>query len=125
MDKLRAAWASVTPLRTDYAAIVAEIHAAQVMGDASCFTRGPHVSITHMGYFKPPNDAFVNELRGKDRRSAKEWEYINGEGVWIEVALFALDMVRNVDDPEQSCRQLGIAEMGCAAAMEVLSMRAQ
>lgn len=71
-EKLRAAWDLIALECTDYSTIVSEIHPAKVMDDASCFTRGPHLSITHMGYFKPPNDAFITELRDKDHRSVKE-----------------------------------------------------
>lgn len=71
-EKMRAAWASIAPEWKDYAAVVSEIHPANVMGDASCLSRGPHVSITHMEYLKPTNEVFVTELRAKDRHSAKK-----------------------------------------------------
>ena len=47
-----------------------------------------------MGFFKPPVDAFLSDLRSKDRRSAKEWEYINGAGVWTELGLSALEVAK-------------------------------
>ena len=126
LDMVRAAWAAVTPKRSDYASVVAEIQAAKALGDSGCFERGPHVPITHMGYFRPPNDAFLIELRSKDQRSAKEWEYINAAGVWLEVAMFSMEMVRTGNDDTQSfATKLRMAEAGMAAAMEVLSMRAQ
>ena len=60
--------------------MVTEINPSKLVGEARIFERGPYVPITHMGYFKPATDAFLVELKNKDRRSAKEWEYVNGAG---------------------------------------------
>lgn len=80
---LRAAWATRKPARLDYAAVVNEIKAAKLVGEASIFVPGPHVPITHMAYLKPPVDAFNSKLKSKDRRSGKEWEYVNSAFVWL------------------------------------------
>ena len=61
-----------------------------MLGEGSAFERAPHVPVTHMGYFKPDADAFISELRSRDRRSAKEWEYVNAAVVWAELGLWAL-----------------------------------
>lgn len=62
---MRATWAYVATERKDYDAVESDIHAASEMGNVTCFSRGTHVSIAHMGYLKPPNDNFVTELRAK------------------------------------------------------------
>lgn len=74
------------------------------MGDGSCVVRGLHVSITQTGYFKHPNDDFVAELRVKDLRSAKEWDYVYGGGVQVDAEI-ALDMVYNCSDPFDAGRR--------------------
>lgn len=45
--------------------------------------------------------------------------------MWLEVALLALHMARNEKDPFGARKKIRIDELGSAAAMEVLSMRAQ
>ena len=76
-----AAWATASPERRDYGTVVTELNSLKLVGEESVVERGHHVPVTHMGYFKPLADAFVSDLRSKDRRSAKEWEYINAAGV--------------------------------------------
>lgn len=52
------------------------MNAAKIVGEASVFERGPHVPITHMGYFKPNLDAFAVQIRQRteDRtRSGSMW----------------------------------------------------
>lgn len=63
------------------------------------------MSITQTGYFKHPNDDFVAELRVKDLRSAKEWDYVYGGGVPVDVAKSALNMVYNCSDPFDAGRR--------------------
>lgn len=77
MASLCAAWAAAKPTRYDYATVVNEMNASKLCGEESIFERGPHVPIAHMEKFKPPTDAFLVELKSKERRSAKEWDYIN------------------------------------------------
>jgi hypothetical protein len=50
-----------------------------------------------MEFFKPPATAFLSELKAKDRRSAKEWEYIN-VGVWLELGQAEMVLARNGED---------------------------
>lgn len=77
----RAVWATVKPERRDFGAVVTELNSARLVGEGGIFERGPHVLVTHMGYVKPPLDAPFMELCSKDRRSAKEWEYLNAIGM--------------------------------------------
>lgn len=125
-ELVRVAWATGKPTRQDYAAVVNDMNAAKLVGEGSVFERGPHVPATHLAYFKPPVDAFLTELKSKDRRSSKEWEYINAAGVWNEMGLSALSLLRtNPGDTEQFGRMLALAEDAFKASLEVLSMRAQ
>lgn len=83
------------------------------------FARGERVPISHFGYFKPPATAFAAELRKRNKRYAKEWEYINAAGVWVEVALVSLRYaMEKAPDYEQVTRMLGVAERGAKAALE-------
>lgn len=63
-----AAWLSIALESKDYAAVLSEIQTASLMGDARFFSRGPHLPITNMGYFKPPNDELVTETLCKGPR---------------------------------------------------------
>ena len=65
-------WAVAKPLRDYYAVVVSELNASKLVGEVSLFERGPFVPITHLGYCKPQTDAFLNELKSKDLRSAKK-----------------------------------------------------
>lgn len=65
-------------------------------------------------------------MKAKDRRSVKEWEYINGAGVWLETGLAALLLCKEgTDDLESITRRLALAEKALKAALEILLMRAQ
>lgn len=92
----------------------------------SVFERGRHVPVTHMGYFKPAATAFLSELRSQDRRSAKEWEYLNVIGVWTELGLAALEVAKAHDGTiEDMGRRLGLEEKSFKAAIKVASRRSQ
>ena len=123
---VRAGWESAVPARRDYGHVVAELSSLKLVGEGSVFERGPHAPVTHMGYFKPAADAFVSELRSRDRRSAKEWEYINAAGVWTKMGLSALIVPKDQSEEDPSmARKLALAEKSIRAALEVLSMRAR
>lgn len=123
---VRSAWATGTPRRSDYGDVVSELNTLKLVGEGSVFERGPHVPVTHLGYFKPPTDAFLSDLKAKDRRSAKEWEYINSAGVWTELGLAALEVAKDQEGSiEDLGRRLSLAQQSFKAALEVLSMRAQ
>ena len=125
-SELQEKWAVAKPTKVDFAAVVTDINATKLVGEASVFERGPHLPITHMAYFKPNMDAFLVELKSKDRRSAKEWEYVNGSGVWVETGLSALSLCKEAaKDMDEMARYLSLAEASLKAALEVLSMRAQ
>ena len=124
--EIRALWSSATPTRHDIAAVVNELNSIKLVGEASVFERGPYVPISHMAFFKAPIDAFATDLKSKDRRSAKEWDYINGAGTWLESGLAALRLAREGDRNTAECaRHLALAEQFLQASLEVLSMRAQ
>lgn len=61
-----------------YSQVVEALNANKLFREVSIFERGPHVPVTHMAYLKPLMDAFLVELKSKDRRSAKKWEYTKG-----------------------------------------------
>lgn len=56
------------------------------------FERGTHVSVTLMEFFKPVMEDFFTEIRQNDRRTAKEWDYINYKGLWAEFGQRALEV---------------------------------
>lgn len=119
-------WATAKPTRHDYTAVVSEMNAVKLVGEGSVFERGPHVPITHMEYFKPPMDAFAVELKTKDLRSVKEWEYVKSAGVWLETGLAALSLCEEgEEDAKVLTRRLALAEKAPKASLEVLLMRAQ
>jgi uncharacterized membrane protein YgcG len=99
----------------------------QMVGEGSIFERGAHVPVTHMELFKPPATAFLSELKAKDRRSAKEWEYVNAAGVWLELGHAAMALARDMEDrtADELARMLALADKAFAAAREVLVMRGQ
>ena len=72
--------------------MVSELNSSKLVGEGSVFERGAHVPVTHMGFFKPPKDAFLADPKSKDRWSAKEWEYINAAGVRLELGMASLDV---------------------------------
>lgn len=124
-EAMVAAWKAGKPTRRDYADVASELTSLKLVGEGSIFERGPHVPITHMGYFKPPPDAFLSDLKSKDRRSAKEWEYVNAIGVWTEICRSAMEAAKTTEDPAELGRKLALAEEAIGAVYEVASMRAQ
>jgi hypothetical protein len=71
----------------------------QMVGrEANSSAGGTSPSLTYMAFFKAPATAFLSELDAKDRRSAKEWEYINAVGVWLELGQAAMALARNRED---------------------------
>lgn len=75
-------WAPSVSKRKEYAEFVQEPNSLEMVGEESAFTRIRHVPATHLSYYKPLMDSFLTSLKSKDRRPAKEWEYINAAGVW-------------------------------------------
>ena len=123
---LRAAWAAAAPAKKDYGLVVSAFNSSKLVGEGSTFERGAHVPVTHMGYFKPPKGAFLAAPKSKDRRSAKEWEYINAAGVWLELGMASRDVAATESGTEQDMgRQLKLAQKSLKASLEMLSMRAQ
>jgi hypothetical protein len=125
---LKSAWKAATPTRQDFGAVVSELQSMQMVGEGSIFERGAHVPVTHMAFFKPPATAFLSELKAKDRRSAKEWEYVNAAGVWLELGQAALALAKEGDEDMSvavAARMLALSEKAFGAAREVLAMRGQ
>jgi hypothetical protein len=105
-----------------------EMQSMQMVGKGSIFERGAHVPVTHMAFFKPPATAFLSELKPKDRRPAKEWEYIIAAGVWLELGQAAMALARRGEDdmtPAVMARMLALADKAFRAAREVLVIRGQ
>lgn len=126
MSELRTRWSVAKPTRDNYANVVSDINATKLVGEASIFERGTHVTITHMGYFKHSTDAFLVELRLKDRRTAKEWEYINEAWVWAETSLSALSLCKESETSTKGfARNIEVAEEELRVITEVLSIRDQ
>lgn len=80
-----AAWAIAKPERREYAIAVSELISARLVGEGGILDWCPHVCITHMGYFKPPNDSLIDKLRSQHRRSVKEWDFLNSSSDWMEL----------------------------------------
>lgn len=59
------------------------MNALNLVGEGGVFERGPYVLVTHIGYFNPPIEAFLSNLKAKDRQSAMGCEYINAAGIWM------------------------------------------
>jgi hypothetical protein len=100
----------------------------QMVGEGSIFERGAHVPVTQMAFFKPPATAFLSEQKSKGRRSAKEWEYVNAVGVWLELGQAALAIVKDGEDSmttAEMARLLALADKAFGAARDVLAMRGQ
>lgn len=125
-SKLRALCFTAKATRHDFAAEVSELNSIKLIGEASVFKRGSYVPITHLAFFKAPFDSFAIDLKSKDRRSAKEWDYINGAVVWLESGLAALRLAREGEGNGSECsRHLALAEQILTASLGVLSKRAQ
>jgi hypothetical protein len=127
LRNLKVAWKGGAPETSDYGEAVAELNSSQMVGAASVFERVSHVPVTHLEFFKPPATSFLSELRNKDRRSAKEREYINAAGVWLELGQSALALAREGDEEDDGVvmsRRLALADKAIEAALEVLRMRA-
>lgn len=91
-DQFRADWVALKPNRSNYFLVVQELNGSKLMGECNVFERGSFVSLTHMGYFRPQTDAFIADLKSKDRKSAKECEHINPVGVWLDLGLVSLEV---------------------------------
>lgn len=125
---LRNAWRAIDrPRRETVGEAVIELQSAAMVGEGSSFERGAHVSALHFNYFKPPETPFLSSLRSRDRRSAKEWEYINAAGVWLDISRKSLEkcMEDESGGVEKWAARLSLVAAGMDAAMEVLLMRAQ
>ena len=122
---VRAAWAVAKPDRPQFSEVVQLLATLREEGNGSVFRRGPHVQASHFGFFKPEVDAFYQTLQRKDRRSAKEWEYINAAGAWADMATTMMVIAKNeTGTQEQFAARLALVEKAIIACREVLAMRA-
>jgi hypothetical protein len=101
----------------------------QILREGSIFERGGgHVPVTHMAFLKPPATAFLSELKAKDRRSAKEWEYINAVWMRLDLGQAAMALAQNgeaVMTPAEMARMPALTDKAFGAAREMLAMRGQ
>lgn len=110
-ELVRVAWATAKPTRLGYVAVVNKSNAAKVVGERGALQRAPQVPVTHLGYFKPPIDAFLTERKVKDRRFSKQWEYINTAVVCNQMGLLALSLIcTTAGDTKQFFRLLSLAK---------------
>lgn len=110
----------------DYVVVVSYMHDGKLLGCANAFKRADHVPKTQIGYFKPENNAFMVEMKAKDRRSAEDWVYVNGAGVWLETGLTTMEIdLETGGSVEDLGDRLVFAEKYFRAAIEVLSIPAQ
>lgn len=70
-DLLRTALRTLKAGRRDFVQVVTELNTAKLVGEGGIFERGQNVPVTHMEYFMPPADELLDDLKAKDRRSAK------------------------------------------------------
>lgn len=120
------AWATGAPTRRDYEVVVSELSALRLVGEEAQFDGGPHVPVTHMVYFKPSADAFLSQLKAKDRRSATEWGTHQRDGGMNGTMPRGDDVGeggRHGGNGSDFGRGLKIAEDSLKVAFEVVSMR--
>lgn len=123
---MRASWSTLKSGRRIFGKVVTELNDSKLVGEGSVSNRGPHVQVTDMKYFNPPADAFLMNLRVKDRRSAKEWEYVNLAVVWAEMAGMESKVAKTERrTAEEMGRFLALDDLSNKATLEVLGMRAQ
>lgn len=78
-----------------------------------------------MGYFKPPRDAHLSDLRNKDRGSAKEFEYVIAANFYTNLGLMEIKVARSGgSSAEDMGRMLQLVEIAMKAVVEVLSRSA-
>jgi len=107
---------------SDYANLVNHQLAAGMVGRRQLWPRSSLVLPSETGFFKPETNLYLETFR-KDRRNAKELEYVHSAGCWIEQSLAAFSLLRDEGDPRKQSRLLWLIEDGLSAAREVLAMR--
>jgi len=114
---------SIVPAEpSDYADLVSHQLASGMVGRKQLWPRSSLVLPSEVGYFKPETTLYLETFR-KDRRNAKEFEYVHSAGCWIEQSLAAFSLLRDQADPGRRARLLWLIEEGLRGAKEVLSMR--
>lgn len=104
--------------RHDTGKVVTELMSVKLVGESDAFERGPHVPVTHRGYFKPSTDPFFSNLKPQDRLSSKEQEYANAAGIWMDLGPAALGMDEEQDgDAANLYRLLSLAKSSFKAVL--------
>lgn len=93
-----------------------------MVGRSVLWPRSSLVLPNEVGFFKPESNLYLETYR-KDRRNAKELEYIHSAGCLVEQSLAALSLLREGPDSDKQSRLLGLLEEGLNGAKEVLAMR--
>ena len=56
--------------------------------------------VGHFSYFQPTESTYYDKLLDKDKRGAKEFEYLNAAGVWAQLADVGLSELLSDDSPK-------------------------
>lgn len=105
--------------------LVEDVREADLEAGGAVFHREAPL-IDHFSYFKPKSASMYIQLSGKDRRSAKEYEYVNAAGVWGEMALAGMTSIceGEIDgDIDDMAKQLHAIRACMGGVMEVLRQR--
>ena len=106
----------------DYSKVLNHLAAINLVGRGQLWPRGDFIQPHRPGYFKPESRLYIETLR-KDRRNAKELEYVHSAGTWLEQGLCALELIKSTGSAAEQGRLFYIAEESLQACKEILAMR--
>lgn len=78
----------------------------------------------HLGYFQPDSNLY-RDIYKKDRRGAKELEYVHAAGTWIEQGITSLEVAKESSDASEQARLIQLGLDSVCAAKELLAQRTQ
>jgi len=107
---------------SDYADVVGHQLAAGMVGRRQLWPRSSMVLPSEIGFFKPESTLYLETFK-KDRRNAKELEYVHSAGCWVEQSLAALSLLKDERNPDKQGKLLWLLEEGLQGTKEVLAMR--
>ena len=110
------------PTSGDYVDLVNHQLASGMVGRKELWPRSSLFLPNEVGYFKPETTLYLETFR-KDRRNAKELEYVHSAGCWVEQCQSVLTLLREETDTGKQSRLLGLIEEALGGAREVLAMR--
>lgn len=114
---------SILPAESsDYATLAVHQCAAGMVGRKELWPRSSLVLPSELCFLKPETTLYFETFR-RDRRNAKELEYVHAAGCWVEQALGAFSLLRDESDSDKQAKLLWLVEEGLQVAKEVLSMR--